>query len=154
MPWQLTRSIAASTEHVFRTVADPVEFQRAVGANPDVQFLVPDRMAVGSRFRAFRMTNGKEMAFEQEVTQFTPGRLVRMVNVTHGVVWDSTFEVEPNTSGSLLTCTMTAATRNPIKRLVMFLVSGKVRQALAKDMDAVKSYAERSPDSGQQDGHG
>jgi carbon monoxide dehydrogenase subunit G len=143
MPWQSTRSIDAPADAVFRVVADPVAFQRAVGADPDVQFLTPQKAGIGARFRASRVNRGKTMSFEQEVIAYEPDRLVRMINTTHGVLWDSTFEVQPRGSAASLTVTMRAETGNPLKKIMMRLIARMVQRALDQDMDAVKRHVEK-----------
>jgi uncharacterized protein YndB with AHSA1/START domain len=142
MRWTSLRTINAAAELVFRIVADPVEFQRAVGADPNVEFLTTQRAGVGARFRARRTNQGKEMVFEHEVTRHVAGQLVEMVNVTHGVLWDSTFEVNGNDRTATLSLTMSSKTSNPLKRLMMRFIAPMVQRALDKDMDAVKGYAE------------
>jgi hypothetical protein len=142
MRWTSARSIEAPTDVVFGVVSDPVEFQRAVGGDPNVEYLTPQRAGVGTKFRARRTHKGRPMAFDQEVTQLAPGRSVRMVNVTHAVVWESTFEVGAAGAGSTLTLTMTAESTNPLRRLLMRLIAPMVQKALDKDMDATKAYAE------------
>jgi hypothetical protein len=83
------------------------------------------------------------MSFEQEVIGYVPGEMVRMKNVTHGVLWDSTFAVRANNSACVLTLTMDADTGNPLKRFLMRLISPSVQRALDKDLGAVAAYAER-----------
>jgi len=83
------------------------------------------------------------MTFEQEVTEYVPGQRVRMVNVTHGTEWDSSFSVQSNGTGAVLTLTMDARTRRLVARIMMRLITGMVQRALDKDMDAVKAYCER-----------
>jgi len=143
MRWTSVRTINAPPDLVFRTVADPIEFQRAVGADPNIEFLTSRHAGVGARFRATRANKGRRMTFEQEVTQYESGHLVRMVNVTHGVLWDSVFEVHGNDRASTLALTMKSKTGNPVRQLMMLLISSMVQRALDKDMDATKGYAER-----------
>ena len=142
MSWHSSRSIEAPADAVFRAVADPVTFQHAVGADPAVQFLSEQRSGTGTRFRASRVTRGKTMSFDQEVTAYEPVRLVRMINTTHGVLWESTFEVQPQGAAATLTLTMSAATGNPLKKIMMRLIARMVQRALDADMDAVKRYVE------------
>lgn len=143
MRWTSVRAIRAHASAVFAIVADPVEFQRAVGADPNVHFLTDRPIRRGTRFRASRVQNGRETTFEQEVVAYEPGRLVRMVNTTHGVVWDSTFEVEEGNGASTLRLTMDAITGNPLRRLLLRVIARMVQRALDRDMDAVRAHAER-----------
>jgi hypothetical protein len=144
MYWESKRSVAASTDAVFRVIDDPVEFQRAVGADPEVQYLTDQRSGIGARFRSARVANGRRMTFEQEIIAYEPGALLRMQNVTHGVLWDSTFEVWASGPASTLTLTMTATTPNPLRRLLMLAISRTVQKAIDRDMDAAKVYIEQS----------
>jgi carbon monoxide dehydrogenase subunit G len=135
MRWTSTRTIDAPADRVFRTVADPEEFQKAIPGGSSVEYLTPSRSGVGVKFRATRLMKGKPSTFEQEVTEFVPAEHVRLVNVTHGTVWDSTFRVRSDGRATVLTLTMDAQTERLIARMV--------QKALDMDMDAVKAYCER-----------
>ena len=141
--WTTVRTIHAAPERVFRTVADPEEFQKAIPGGSGVEYLTAERSGAGMRFRSTRVTRGKPMSFEQEVTEFVPGERIRMVNVTHGTLWDSTFHVRPHGDDSVLTLTMDATARKLMGRVVNHLIGGMVQKALEHDMDAVKAYCER-----------
>ena len=88
--WESVRTIAAPRERVFRAVADPEEFQKAIPGGSTVEYLTAGHQGVGTKFRATRLVKGKPNTFDQEVTEFVPDERVRLVNVTHGTVWDST----------------------------------------------------------------
>jgi carbon monoxide dehydrogenase subunit G len=47
MRWISSRPIHATPERVFRTVADPEEFQRAIPGGSQVEYLTPSRTAWG-----------------------------------------------------------------------------------------------------------
>ena len=143
MRWRSIRSIQASPDRVFRTVADPEEFQKAIPGGSTVEFLTPVRNAVGAKFRATRVTNGKSAAFDQEVTEYVPGQKVRLVNVTHGTEWDSVFEVKRAGPGTELALTMDARPGHLLGRIMNRLIGGMVQKALDQDMDAVKAYCEK-----------
>jgi len=94
MRWTSSRTINAPVERVFRTVADPDEFSASDPRRLERRVPDPNRTGVGVRFRATRLIKGKPSTFEQEVTEFAPPEQVRLVNVTHGTVWDSTFRLQ------------------------------------------------------------
>src|SRR5215813_4281682 len=100
MQWTSTRTINAPPERVFRVVADPEEFQKAIVGGSTVEYLTPSHSGVGAKFRATRIIKGKPTAFDQEVTEFVPGDRVRLVNVTQGTVWDSEFKVREAGTGA------------------------------------------------------
>jgi len=143
MRWTSIRSIRATPDRVFLTVADPEEFQRAIPGGSGVEYLSTQRSGVGTRFRTTRAQNGKPMAFDQEVTEFVAGDHVRMVNVTHGTAWDSVFTVKPAGAETMLVLTMDANPARFLQRLMMRLAAPMVRKALDRDMDAVKAFCER-----------
>src|SRR5712691_1862682 len=142
MRWISVRTVAAAPDQVFRTVADPEEFRKATSPDGAVEYLTPARAGVGTRFRATRINKSKSMTFEQEVTEYVPGQRVRMVNVTHGTEWDSSFSVQSDGPGAILTLTMDARTERLLARIMTRLISGIVQRALDKDMDALKAYCE------------
>lgn len=143
MRWTSTRAIAAAPSRVFRAVADPEEFHKAIPGGSRIEYLTPTRNGVGTKFRSTRISKGKPSSFEMEVTEFVPEEHVRIVNVTHGTLWDSTFSVRPNGASTVLTLTMDARTDRLIARLMNRLVGPIVQRALERDLDAVKAYCER-----------
>jgi carbon monoxide dehydrogenase subunit G len=145
MRWTCVRRIAAPPQRVFAVVADPEEFQRAIPGGSTVEFLTPSRSGVGSRFRATRITKGKATAFEQEVMEMVPGRRIRLINETHGTVWDSLFTVEPDGNGTELTLRMDARSDRWIARVMSRLIARVVQRALEGDMDAEKPSCEAPP---------
>src|SRR5262249_50234189 len=148
MRWTSTRTINAPAERVFRAVADPEEFQNAIPGGSKVEYLTSSRTGVGTKFRATRLLKGRPSTFEQEVTEFVPPERVRLVNVTQGTVWDTTFRVQVDGGATVLTVTMDSRTERFVARLMTWLIAGMVQKGLDGDMDAVKAYCERqSPPS-------
>ena len=72
MRWTSSRTITAAPDRVFRTVADPEEFHKAIPDGVSVAYLTAKRSGVGTKFRATRRVRGKPTAFDQEVTEFVP----------------------------------------------------------------------------------
>lgn len=145
MRWTSVRTIKATPDRVFGAVADPEEFNKAIPGGLAVEYLTTRRSGVGTRFRATRLSKGKPMAFDQEVTEFVPGQRMRMVNQTHGTLWDSAFTVQSDGGATVLNLTMDAKTDGLLARVMTRLIAPIVQKALDKDMDAVKVYCERGP---------
>ncbi len=143
MRWVAVRTIDASPDRVFRTVADPEEFHRAIPDGVKVEYLTTQRSGVGTKFRATRMNRGKPATFDQEVIEYDPGRHIRMDNTTHGTLWAGRFDVAEKNGQSLLTLTMDSQADRWLARLTTRLIAPMVQKALEKDMDAVKDYCER-----------
>jgi hypothetical protein len=97
---------------------------------------------VGVKFRATRLMKGKPSTCEQEVTEFVPNQHIRLVNVTHGTVWDTTFSVRAESGATVLTLTMDARAEQLLARLMTRLIAGIIQKALDTDLDAVKAYCE------------
>lgn len=142
-PWVVTRTIAAPIDRVFETVADINQFSRAIPHIVKVEFLSAQRSGVGTRFRETRLMKGKETATELAVTELVKDDRVRLVADTHGMVWDSMFQVRRAGDGTELTLTMDARPPGLVPRLMMLLIRGMVQRALEADMDSVKLYCER-----------
>ena len=143
MRWVAVRTINAPTNRVFRTVADPEEFHRAIPDGVKVEYLTTQHAGVGTRFRATRMSRGKAAAFDQEVMEYVPGKHIRMHNETHGVLWIGMFDVATKGGQSVLTLTMDSQTDRWLPRIMTRLIARMVQKSLEKDMDAVKGYCER-----------
>ena len=59
MRWTSVRTINATTDRVFRAVADPEEFQKAIVGGSSVEYLTGSRSGVGMKFRSTRLVKGK-----------------------------------------------------------------------------------------------
>jgi hypothetical protein len=124
-------------------VADPDEFNKAIPDGVGVEYLSQNHRGVGARFRATRLVRGKPQTFDQEVTEYTPGHSISMINVTHGTRWEGRFTVQPADQGTIVTLTMDAVTDHLFARVMNRLIGRMLQRALDKDMDAVKTYCER-----------
>jgi len=143
MRWVAVRTINAPPDRVFRTVADPEEFHRAIPDGVKVEYLTAQHSGVGTRFRATRMNRGKPTAFDQEVVEYVPGKHIRMDNETHGTLWIGMFDVAVKDGQSVLTLTMDSRAERWLPRILTRLIAPMVQKALEKDMNAVKTYCER-----------
>jgi uncharacterized protein YndB with AHSA1/START domain len=76
----IARTIHAPTALVFRTVADPTHFARAISGVTKIEFLSSAKCGLGTRFRQTRVLNGKEMTLDFDVTDYAENQRVRIVN--------------------------------------------------------------------------
>jgi carbon monoxide dehydrogenase subunit G len=128
---------------VFKTVADINQFSQAIPHIVKVEFLSDVKYGVGARFRETRIMNGKETVTELEVKEFVENDRVRLVADSHGTVWDTLFAVKREGGHTVLTMTMDAKTSKLLLKIINFMISGMVKRAVARDMDAVKAFCER-----------
>jgi uncharacterized protein YndB with AHSA1/START domain len=138
----VSKTIAAPTDFVFRTVSDIENLPNTVGDVQSVEFLSERQSGVGTRFRETRMHKGKSMVTELEVTEYAENDHVRMVADSHGTVWDSLFTVRPAGELVELTITMDARPHKLLPKLITPLFKGMFRRGMEKHMDAVKAYCE------------
>lgn len=139
----ITRTINAPVDVVFKTVSDIKQFSKAVPHIVKVEFLSDIKSGVGTRFRETRLMKGREAATELEVTEFVVNDRVRLVAESNGTIWDSLFVVKSENGRTLLTMTMEAKTDKLIPKIINFLISGMIKKAVEKDMDAVKAFCEK-----------
>ena len=138
----VNRTIAAPIDLVFRTVAEIEHFSKAIPDIVKIEMLSDVNKGVGTRFRETRLMRGKEVSTELEVTEYVENERVRIVTDTHGTVWDTVFVVKEADGATELTMTMDAKAYKLLPRLMNPLICGMIKKAVAKDMDAVKSYCE------------
>jgi carbon monoxide dehydrogenase subunit G len=142
----VVREVNAPRDVVFQTVADPRRFAHAIEGVTEVAFLSKETSGEGTRFRQTRVMNGKATAMEFEVREAVPNERVRIVNETHGTVWDSLFTFassEGTAASTVLTMRMDTTTRPLFQRLLMPLFCLLVRKSVEEDIDAVKAFSER-----------
>ena len=142
---EIQRTIAAPADKVFAAVADVRQFSRAVEHIERVEFVSDTRTGLGTRFRETRRMRGRESTVELEITEFAAPERVRFLSEAGGVKWDTVFTVARARGGNTrLTMVMEATPLTLPARLMVPLMKGMVRKAIAADMDAVKRYCERS----------
>jgi hypothetical protein len=79
-----------------------------------------------------------------EVTEWAKDEHVRIVNETHGTVWDTVFSCKTARGGTLLTTRMETRSKPLGARLLMpIMIALFIRRAIAKDLESVKEYCER-----------
>jgi len=139
----VVRAIKAPPDVVFRTVADPRQFAKAIAGVTGLEFLSKTTAGVGTRFRQTRVMKGKSSTMDFEVTEYVKDQRVRIVNETHGTIWDSVFTVERDGDATTLTMRMDTKSERLLPRIMMPLICLLIKKAVEGDMDAVKASCER-----------
>ena len=138
----VTRTINAPLDLVFNTVADINQFSKALPHIVKVEFLSDVHTGVGARFRETRLMSGKEHTTELEVKEYVENDRIRLAADSHGTIWDTLFTVEPENGRTLMTMTMDAKAYTLTAKMMNLMIGGMVKQAVEKDMDAVKAFCE------------
>ena len=133
------RTIDAPVDVVFNAVADARRFAEAITGVTKLEFLSESTEGAGTKFRQSREMNGKETTMDFEVTEYVKDNRVRVLNETHGTIWDSLCTVVSQGPLTLLTMRMTTKSN----RILMPLVCLFIQKAVEKDFDSVKSYCEK-----------
>ena len=139
----VTRTIQAPIERVFDTVAHIENFQKAVPAITNVEFLTETRRGVGTRFKETRLMGKREASTELEVTEYVENERIRLVADAGGTIWDTVFTVKSAGDGVELTMVMDAKAYKLMAKFFNPLIKGMIKKFIEKDMDAVKEYCER-----------
>ena len=143
MQIKVSRKIDAPLDTVFNTVAHIDQFSQALPHVAKFEFLSEKKKGVGTKFCETRtQANGKEMRTELEVTEYIPNDRVRMVNDTHGTIWDTVFVTKEIGNQVQLEMVMDARAHKLMPRLINPLIKGMVQKQVEKDMDFVKQYCE------------
>lgn len=141
------RTINAPVEKVFDTVAHIENFAKAVPSIVGTEFLSDIKSGVGTRFRETRRMRGKDATTELEVTEYIENDRVRIVADAGGTIWDTLFEVSPESGQVKLSVSMDARAYKFLSKLVNPFIKGFVQKAIESDMDSVKIYCEQRPRS-------
>jgi uncharacterized membrane protein len=140
----VVRTIDAPIEKVFDTVAHVENFAKAVPHIVGIEFLSDIKSGVGTRFLETRRMRGKETTTELEVTEYIENARVHILADAGGTVWDSVFEVAPESDRVQLTVSMDARAYKLMSKLVNPFIKGFVKKAIESDMDSVKIYCEEA----------
>jgi hypothetical protein len=138
----VVRTIHSPASTVFETIADPRGYAQAIDGVTNLEILPGPASGAGLRFRQSRTLSGRSGTMDFEVTEYVPDARVRIVNETHGTVWDSMFTMEPSAGGTTLRMRMDARPGRLLARLMMPIVMRMIRKAVEGDMDAVKTFSE------------
>lgn len=138
----VVRTIDAPLAQVFETVAHIDNFAKAVPDIVGIEFISQVTSGVGTRFRETRRMRGKETTTELEVTEYVENDRVRIVADAGGTIWDTVFEVAPESDQVRLMVTMDAKAYKLVSKLVNPLIKGFVKKAIESDIDCVKLYCE------------
>lgn len=135
--------IDAPKDEVFRIVADIRNFSDVIPEITDVEFLREQKFGVGTKFRETRNMKGKESTTELEVTELVDNEYIRIVSDAGGSIWDSIFRVEDNNDGTDLYLKMEARPYKLLAKVMTPFMKGFMRNAIEKDMLAVKEFCEQ-----------
>ena len=141
----VNRTIRASQDLVFRTVADATLFAKAVPHVVKIAYLSDIKTGVGTRFRETRKMGNRETTTELRVTEYAENEYIRLVADSHGTIWDSLFTIEPLADEKTrLTLTMKAKPQKLLPRFLTPFFKNTMTKALANDMDAIKVFCEKA----------
>ena len=138
----ISRTIDAPIDVVFKVAADPSEYSRAIPGIEKLEFLGAANTGVGTKFRSTRVMKGKRQTMDFEITELVPNDRVRIANVTHGALWDSVFAVRAADGRTQLTLTMDVTPPNWFASIVLRLIRGMVNKAVAGDVDSIQAFCE------------
>ena len=156
---KVSRTIAASAEAVFDTVASGRNYGKAIPDIDTVEYITPHEIGLGARFRETRRFDGWKAIFakvfalsatESEVIEFEEGRMLRLVTEEVGGYWYTTFTVTPIDGGSRTQLDMLVEVkpRNLLGKLISPLLKVAATKGIGADLDAVKAYVEAGSASG------
>lgn len=139
------RLIHVGIESVFNTISSPEGFQRAVPHITKIEYLSEQQSGVGTRFRETRVMNGREATATLEIAEYVRPNHVRMISVEGGTEWDSSFRLTQENDCIRLNMRMDARPQTILAHLLVPMIMGMIRKAVADDMDAVRRYCEEGP---------
>ncbi len=143
-----SRQIKAPLDVVFQAITDIEKFPEK---NPDivkVELLSDQKTGVGAKFRETRRMNDREGSTVIECTEYVENDRVRFVADQGGAIWDSVYVVKPHGEVTDLMLAMEARPHKLVAKIIVPFIIGAVGKAVEQDMDAVKTYCERTAAGG------
>lgn len=137
-------TIHAPNDLVFRTLANPRMFAQAVPEIEQIDFLTGQQEGPGTRFRETRIMNGHKVASELSITEQVDGQRLRIDSIAGGASWSTLFELSPAGANTRVEMSTTARPLGVMGRLLVPLILGLIRKALAKDLDAIRQFCEQT----------
>lgn len=150
MQIEVRREVAAPAEVVWEIITDLERWPEVLGGIDAVERLddLP-AFQVGTRWRETRTMFGKQATAEMGVTEVEPGRSYTTTASEGSTTYVSTIRVLPvDDANCELTMTFAGTTTGLVSRVLAAtlgrLAAGSTRRALAKDLDAIATHAERT----------
>lgn len=138
--------IDAKPERVFQVVTDIANLPEHVEAIQSVEVLTDGPVGVGTRFRETRIMLKREASEEMEFTSFDPPKAFTLEANSRGAKYITTYTIEPQNNGTLLSITFDATAASPVARvasaLLMPFLKGAIRRAVEADLENFKHVAE------------
>lgn len=136
-------NVRAPIESVFDGIAHIESFAKIVPEIIEVEFLSENKRGLGAKFKETRLMGKREAATVLEVTDYVENERVRMVADAGGTIWDTLITTRALDDGTVeLSMVMDSRPYKLVAKLFTPLISGMLRKALAKDLDAVKAHCE------------
>ena len=143
----VTRSIAASPDHVWDVFTDLAQSVDRLSAVNSVEILTEGAFGIGTRWRETRTMFGREATEEMKVTQVDPGRSYTAEAASHGSHYVSRFDFAPTVSGTDVTFSFSGESNGAMRivGLVMWpVLKGKMAKELRRDLDDLAEYCEQT----------
>ena len=145
----ISTHVAAPIERVFPVYTD---LEKAADRIPNItklELLSEGPFGEGTRWRETRLMFKKEATEEMWVTGFNPPRSYTVVANSHGMIYETLFEFEPEGNGTVVRWTFkgtpqTLATKvtGPLFGLVF---GGVMKRCMQSDLDALRDVCEAPP---------
>lgn len=142
--------VAAPANVVFEVASDLAHAAEHISGIKKLELLTDGPIAVGTRFRETRVMFHKEATEEMQITRLEPGRTYTVECESCGAHYSSTFQVQPEGSGSEMEMRLEARPLTLFAKLMSplgFLMAGMMKKCLEQDLDDVKRIAESRADT-------
>jgi len=141
----VAKYIAAPVEHVFEVFTDIERGAEYVSGVRKIEVMTSGGFRLGMRWRETREIMGRAISGEMEVTAFERNRTYTITNDNRGTRIDTRFSFEPLTGGARVSVELSLEPQSFSARLLTpigWAMAGKLRDAIARDLDNLKSAAE------------
>jgi Polyketide cyclase / dehydrase and lipid transport len=138
--YELSRTVAARPQTVFRTVADIMEWPRIIEAVRSVEMLTSGPIRVGTRLKLTRVLFGHELTSEVEVAVIDPPRRLRLLSEGGEIPYEQDHQIDAvymaGTRLMLIFQTMSDSTagRTAVEFITPVVWTG-LREELERDLD-------------------
>ena len=140
-----TVEIDAAPDVVFRWLIEPDKLSRWIGGFLGSEPLTSGGARLGARSRDTVGEAGRTIVAETEITEFEPGRLMRLRIVAGGVTQDDTYRLTPQGDGTNIEYTSDVHVRGLI-RLLAPIVARQAQARADRDFASLKRQIEADPD--------
>lgn len=134
--------INSSAEEVFKHLTEPESVHKWVDGLVEIVPLSDETNVVGAKSRQVFHENGRTIEVVEELLVFEPNKRVKIKGDTSGFTYTADYVLHPTANGVRLAYESETIMKNPIMKLMGFMIARITRNKTNADLQRLKKLVE------------